>query len=52
MGLVLVIIGLVLLILGYFTLGLVLVVVGIILLFVPGPFYGVSYWSGRRRGPP
>lgn len=51
MGLILVIVGLVLLLIGYFTIGLVLIVVGVLLLFVPGPFYGYSYWHGRR-GPP
>jgi hypothetical protein len=48
MGLVLVIIGLVLLLIGYFTIGLILIVVGLLLLFVPGPFYGYGYWRGRR----
>jgi hypothetical protein len=52
MGLILVIIGIVLLILGYFLIGLILVVVGILLLFAPWPgAYGYSYYRGRR-GPP
>lgn len=48
MGLVLVIVGLVLLLVGYFTIGLVLVVIGLLLFVVPGPFYGYGYWRGRR----
>lgn len=48
MGAVLVIVGLVLLLLGYFTIGLILMVVGVLLLFMPGPFYGYGYWRGRR----
>jgi hypothetical protein len=52
MGLVLVIVGLLLWLLGgYFLLGIILLVIGLILLFAPGPFYGYSYWQGRR-GPP
>lgn len=51
MGGLLVILGVVLLVLGYFWLGLILLVVGLVLLFAPGPFYGYSYWRGRR-GPP
>jgi hypothetical protein len=42
MGLLLIIAGLLLwLVGGYFA-------IGVILLFVPGPFYGYSYWQGRR----
>lgn len=49
MGLVLVIAGLLLWLLGgYFVVGVILLVIGLVLLFVPGPFYGYSYWHGRR----
>jgi hypothetical protein len=49
MGLVLVIAGLLLWLLGgYFVVGVILLIVGLVLLFVPGPFYGYSYWHGRR----
>jgi hypothetical protein len=51
MGLVLVIVGLVLLLVGYFLIGLILIIVGLILLFAPGPFYGYGWYRGRR-GPP
>ena len=52
MGLVLVIVGLLLLLLTtYNTIGIILLVVGVVLLFVPGPFYGYSYWHGRRPPP-
>jgi len=51
MGLILVVIGIVLLILGYFLIGLILVVVGILLFFVPWDGgYGYSHY--RRRPPP
>jgi hypothetical protein len=55
MGLLLVIAGLVIW-LGlnfehHVVIGIVLLIVGVVLLFVPGPFYGYSYWRGRR-GPP
>lgn len=52
MGLALILIGLVVMLLLSFYIGLVLIVIGIILLFVPGPFYGVGYWRGRRGPPP
>jgi hypothetical protein len=50
MGLLLLLIGIVLLILGYFLIGLILVVAGIALFFVPAVPYGYS--SYRRRPPP
>lgn len=52
MGLLLAILGLVLLLIGYQLIGIILIVAGILLLFIPGPFYGVSYWRGRRAPPP
>ena len=51
MGLALILIGILIWLLLSPTIGIILVVVGIILLFIPGPFYGYSYWRGRR-GPP
>jgi hypothetical protein len=49
MGALLIIAGLLLWLLGhYFTVGVVLIVLGVVLLFVPGPFYGYSYWRGPR----
>lgn len=51
-GLALIIAGIVVWALASPLLGLILVVVGVILLFVPGPFYGYSYWRGRRGPPP
>lgn len=49
MGLVLIIAGLLVwLLAGLTVVGIILIVVGLILLFVPGPFYGYSYWRGRR----
>jgi hypothetical protein len=51
MGLALILIGVLVWFLGYGSLGLILIVVGILLLFVPGPFYGYSYWYGRRSPP-
>jgi hypothetical protein len=48
MGGLLVILGVVLLLVGYFTLGVILLVIGLVLLFAPGPFYGYPYWRGRR----
>jgi hypothetical protein len=52
MGLILIIAGLLLWLLGgYFVIGLVLLIIGVVLLFAPGPFYGYSYWRGRRGGP-
>jgi hypothetical protein len=49
MGLLLIIAGLLLWLLGgYFVVGVILLIIGIVLLFVPGPFYGYSYWQGRR----
>jgi hypothetical protein len=33
---------------NHVVIGIVLLIVGIVLLFVPGPFYGYSYWRGRR----
>jgi hypothetical protein len=52
MGLVLVIVGLVLLLLGYFLIGLILIIIGICLFWAPGPVYGYGYWRDRRRPPP
>ena len=49
MGLLLVILGLVLLLVGYALIGIILLVIGLVLLFAPGPFYGVPYWR-RSRG--
>jgi hypothetical protein len=51
MGLLLIIIGLVLMIVGYGLIGLILLILGLVLLFAPGPWYGYGYWRGRR-GPP
>lgn len=49
MGLLLIIAGLLLwLLAGWSIVGIVLIIVGLVLLFVPGPFYGYSYWQGRR----
>jgi hypothetical protein len=49
MALLLVVVGAVLMIIGYFTIGLILLVVGLIVwLFVPGVPYGYGSW---RRGP-
>lgn len=49
MALVLVIIGVVLMLVGYFTIGLILLLVGLILfLFVDAVPYGYGSW---RRGP-
>jgi Zn-dependent membrane protease YugP len=50
LGLILVLIGIVLLVLGYFLIGIICVVVDIVLLFVPAVPYGYSSW--HRRGPP
>jgi hypothetical protein len=52
MGLLLIILGVILWLFVSPIVGLVLVVVGVVLLFVPGPFYGYSYWNGRRSPPP
>lgn len=52
MGLLLVVLGIVIWLFVSPLIGLILVLVGIVLLFVPGPFYGYSYWHDRRRGPP
>lgn len=51
MGLLLLILGLVLLLIGYGLIGLILIILGIVLLFAPGPFYGYGWYRGRR-GPP
>jgi hypothetical protein len=52
MGLLLIILGVILWLFVSPIVGLVLVVVGVVLLFVPGPFYGYSYWNGWRSPPP
>jgi len=52
-GLILIIVGLLLwLLAGWAVVGLICIILGVILLFVPGPFYGYSYWHGRRGPPP
>jgi hypothetical protein len=52
MGLLLIILGLLLWLLGgWFVLGVILMVLGFVLLFAPGPFYGYSYYRGRRPPP-
>jgi 4-amino-4-deoxy-L-arabinose transferase-like glycosyltransferase len=52
MGVVLVIAGLLLwLLAGYFVIGVIVLIAGLVLLFVPGPFYGYSYWNDRRPPP-
>lgn len=51
MGLLLIVVGIVLWLFVSPIVGIVLVVVGIVLLFAPGPFYGYSYWHGRRPPP-
>jgi hypothetical protein len=51
-GLLLIVAGLLLwLLAGWSVVGVILIVVGVVLLFVPGPFYGYSYWHGRRPPP-
>lgn len=52
MGAFLIVIGLLLLLFGYGLIGLILIIIGVLLFFAPGPWYGYSYWNGRRRGPP
>jgi len=52
MGLLLIVIGLLVWLLAAMPLlGLILIIIGIVLLFAPGPFYGYSYWHGRRAPP-
>lgn len=51
MGLLLIILGIIIWLLVSPLIGLILVLVGVVLLFVPGPFYGYSYWRGRRPPP-
>lgn len=51
MGLVLIILGLVVALFLSFALGVLLIVIGVVLLFVPGPFYGYSWYRGRHPPP-
>jgi hypothetical protein len=51
-GLLLIVLGILLwLLAGWSVVGVVLIVIGVVLLFAPGPFYGYSYWQGRRPPP-
>jgi membrane-bound ClpP family serine protease len=53
MGLILIVVGLLLWLLGGWTIiGLILIVVGLILLFAPGPWYGYGWYRGRSRAKP
>jgi hypothetical protein len=49
MGLLLLILGLVLMLVGYFFIGLVILIIGLVLLFVPGSPYGYGWYRDRRR---
>ena len=51
MGALLLIIGLILLLVGYFWIGLILMIIGLVLIFAPGAPYGYGWYRGRR-GPP
>ncbi len=52
MGAFLIIVGIVLLLIGYVFWGLVLILIGAVLFFVPAVPYGYSSWRGRRGPPP
>lgn len=51
MGLLLIVLGIVLWLFVSSVVGIVVIVIGVVLLFAPGPFYGYSYWHGRRSPP-
>lgn len=51
MGIVLIVLGLIIWLFVNALIGLILVIIGLLLLFIPGPFYGYSWYRGRR-GPP
>jgi hypothetical protein len=53
MGLLLIVLGVVLILLGWTLVGIVLVVAGAVVFFLPLPgAYGYSHWHGRHAPPP